>query len=93
MKKMIYSFIWACVGTVLLVLVTSSYAEEVPRITKEALQKKLCSSELILLDARTARSWDKSTQKIKCAQRVDPDNILSWAGALPRNKEIVIYCA
>jgi rhodanese-related sulfurtransferase len=41
---------------------------------------------------RTARSWDKSTQKIKCSKRVDPDNISSWAGTLPKDKEIVLYC-
>ncbi len=92
MKKAVYFAIGVYVAAFCIVLVTPLYAGEVPRITKEELKKNLCTSELILLDVRTARSWDKSTQKIKCSKRVDPDNISSWAGTLPKDKEIVLYC-
>jgi hypothetical protein len=88
MKKVVYSAIGVYVAAFCIVLLKSSYAGEVPRLTKEELKKKLCTSELILLDVRTARSWDKSTQKIKCSKRVDPDNISSWAGTLPKDKEL-----
>jgi rhodanese-related sulfurtransferase len=93
MKKAVYPVICAYVAAVLLVLFKLSYAGDVPRITKEELKKKLCAPELILLDVRTVRSWDKSTQEIKCSKRVDPDNISSWAGTLPKDKEIVLYCS
>jgi hypothetical protein len=93
MKRAAYPFICAYVVAVLLVLLKSSYAGDVPRITKEELKKKLCTSELSLLDVRTVRSWDKSTQKIKCSKRVDPDNISSWVGTLPKDQELVLYCA
>jgi rhodanese-related sulfurtransferase len=93
MKKAVYFNICVCVAALLLVLLKSSYAGDVSRITKEELKKKLCSTDLILLDARTVRSWDKSTQKINCSKRVDPDNISSWAGTLPKDQEIVLYCA
>jgi len=92
MKRAVYRIICVYAIAMLAVLLKSSYAGDVPRITKEELKKKLCSSELIILDVRTARSWDKSTQKIKCSKRVDPNNISSWAGALPKDKEIVLYC-
>ena len=93
MKKASYPLICACVVAILIVLLKPSYAGEVPRITKEQLKKKLCTPELIILDVRTVRSWDKSTQKIKCAKRVTPDNISSWVSTLPKDKEIALYCA
>ena len=93
MKKASYPLICACVLAILIVLLKSSYAGDVPRITKEQLKKKLCTPELIILDVRTVRSWDKSTQKIKCSKRVTPDNISSWVSTLPKDKEIALYCA
>jgi rhodanese-related sulfurtransferase len=93
MKRLFYPAICVSLAAVLIVLLKSSYAGDVTRITKQELNKKLCSSELILLDVRTVRSWDKSTQKIKCSKRVDPDNISSWASTLPKDKEIVLYCS
>jgi hypothetical protein len=74
-------------------LVPGVKAGGVPRITKEELKQKLCSPEVIILDARAAGSWDKSNQTIKCSKRVDPDNVAAWSGTLPKNKEIVLYCA
>jgi rhodanese-related sulfurtransferase len=68
-------------------------AGDVPRITVQELNKKLCAPDVILLDVRVAGSWGTSNQKIKCAQRVDPDTVASWSGTLPKNKEIVIYCS
>ncbi len=89
MKKAVYPFIFAY----FVALLTSAYAGDAPRVTKEELKKKLCSPELILLDVRTDKSWDKSTQKIKCAKRAAPDNIASWASTLPKDREIVLYCS
>ena len=74
-------------------LVSGVQAGDVPRITKEELNKKLCSPDVIILDVRVAGSWDKSNQTIKCSKRVDPNNVAAWSGTLPKNKEIVLYCA
>jgi hypothetical protein len=74
-------------------LVPGVQAGDVPRITKEELNKKLCTPDVIILDVRTAGSWDKSNQTIKCSKRVDPNNVAAWAGTLPKNKEIVLYCS
>jgi hypothetical protein len=68
-------------------------AEDVPRITKEELKKKLCSTNLMLIDVRVSQGWEKSKQKIKCATRMDPDNVSAWAHTLPKDKEIVFYCS
>jgi hypothetical protein len=93
MRKTVCFAVLTGAAVLCIVLVKLLHAGDVPRITTEELQKKVCSSDLILLDVRTVRSWDKSTQKIKCAKRVDPDNISSWAGTLPKDREIVLYCA
>ena len=74
-------------------LVSGVQAGDVPRITKEELNKKLCTPDLIILDVRVAGSWDKSNQTIKCSKRVDPNNVAAWAGTLPKNREIVLYCS
>ena len=74
-------------------LVPGVQAGDVPRITKEELKQKLCTPDLIILDVRVAGSWDKSNQTIKCSKRVDPNNVAAWSTTLPKNKEIVLYCA
>ena len=68
-------------------------AQDVPRITKEELKKKLCSKNLMLIDVRVTQGWEQSNQKIKCATRMDPDNVSIWASTLPKDKEIVFYCS
>ncbi len=94
MKWTAYGLLAACViAACLWVPLHSAHAADVPRITKEELKGKLCSKDLILLDVRVAGSWQNSKQKIKCAQRVDPDNVSAWADTLPKDKEIVLYCS
>jgi rhodanese-related sulfurtransferase len=68
-------------------------AQDVPRITKEELKKKLCSKNLMLIDVRVIQGWEQSNQKIKCATHMDPDNVSIWASTLPKDKEIVFYCS
>jgi len=74
-------------------LVPGVQAGDVPRITKEELNKKLCTPDVIILDVRVVGSWDKSIQTIKCSKRVDPNNVAAWSGTLPKNKELVLYCS
>jgi rhodanese-related sulfurtransferase len=47
----------------------------------------------MLIDVRTAGDWEKTGEKITGAVRMDPQTVDSWAGTLPKDKEIVLYCA
>ncbi len=64
----------------------------VEKIAPKELNAKLCSPNLLLLDLRDADLWEKSKIKMKCARRVDPDDVSSWIDTLPHDKEIVLYC-
>ena len=68
-------------------------ADDAPRISTEELQSMLGSSDLVLLDVRTARDWKKSDQKIVGSVRVDPKDVSSWAGDYDKGQKIVLYCA
>ena len=65
----------------------------VSRITKEELKKKIDKSEdVIILDVRTAGSYNGSTMRIKGDMRKEPNIAESWYKDLPMDKEIVTYC-
>lgn len=65
----------------------------VSRITKEELRKKIDKGEqVIILDVRTAGSYNGSTIRIKGDVRKEPDMAESWYKDLPMDKEIVTYC-
>jgi len=68
-------------------------AEDAPRITKEEVKALLGDPGVDILDARTGASWKTSDKKIKGAVRVDPDNVASWAGSIPMDKKVVVYCS
>ena len=68
-------------------------AQAVPRISKEELKAKLGSPSLVLLDVRANHDWETSGEKIAGAVRMDPETVETWAGTLPTDKEIVLYCA
>jgi len=68
-------------------------AKETPRISKEELRAKLGSPDLVLIDVRTKKDWDMSSDKITGAIRMDPEAFDDWPGTLAKEKEIVLYCA
>ncbi len=68
-------------------------AEEAPRISKEEVRPLIGDPGVIILDARVQASWEGSDKKIKGAVRVDPANVGSWAGSIPKGKTIVVYCS
>jgi rhodanese-related sulfurtransferase len=68
-------------------------SKDVSRITKEELKAKLGSPDLILIDVRTKSDWENSSEKITGAVRKDPETVDSWIGTLPKDKQIVLYCA
>lgn len=72
----------------------AALGQDVPRIGKDELKAKLGSHDMILLDVRVSGDWKASEFKIPGAIRPDMDKKTSqWAAGLPKNKEIVLYCA
>ena len=67
--------------------------KNVPRVSKEYLRSILGSPDLVLLDVRSKNDWEKSKEKITGAVRMDPETVDTWSETLPKNKEIVLYCA
>jgi len=67
--------------------------EEAPRIDKDALKGMLGDAKLVLIDVRTPKDWAASDNKIKGAVRQDSNKVAQWGKALPKDKQIVLYCA
>lgn len=80
--------------TILLIACTTTQSSgDTPRIGKDELKAKLGSAEIVLIDVRTGSDWDKSSEKISGAVRMDAEGVDTWAATLPKDKEIVLYCA
>jgi rhodanese-related sulfurtransferase len=46
-----------------------------------------------ILDLRRKADYDKDTLTMPTAQRFDPDKIAEWSASIPKDKEIVLFCA
>ena len=46
-----------------------------------------------ILDLRRNTDYDKDTLTMPAARRFDPDKIAEWSGTLPKDKEILLFCA
>ena len=46
-----------------------------------------------ILDLRRNADYDQDTVTMPSARRFDPDKIAEWSGSLPKDKEIVLFCA
>ena len=63
-------------------------------ITATELKQKLGTGEkLALVDVRRKADLDADPQKIPGAQWQDPERMQEWSKQLPRDREVVIYCA
>jgi hypothetical protein len=76
-----------------LMIISALAADAVPKISKEKLKDMLDNSDVIILDVRTSKDWQKSESKIKGAIRRRPKLFDSWANEFPRDKVLVLYCA
>jgi rhodanese-related sulfurtransferase len=65
---------------------------DVPRMTKDELKAMLGNPDLVIIDVRLERDWNKSDSKIKGAVREEPVHIESWANKYPKDKILVLYC-
>lgn len=85
---------WKAILALLIsVFAVSATADDVPRMTKDELKGLLGTPELVLIDARYGKDWEKSDEKIAGAVREDPTGVPGWAGKYLQGKTIVVYCA
>jgi hypothetical protein len=94
-KKMTRKLLaWGVMVSLILVFGFSlSSAKDVPRMTVDELKERLGNPDVVIIDVRTDRDWDKSSQKITGAVREDPHETASWAKKYSPEKTLVLYCA
>jgi hypothetical protein len=88
----ILSFLLAA-GMLFIAVSPAISAEDVPKMTVEALKGALDNPDLIILDVRRGGDWRSSEFKIQGAHRVDPGDFGKWAEKFPKDKTLVLYCA
>jgi rhodanese-related sulfurtransferase len=81
---------------------SSGYADEVDASKLPSTQRVISHADLrmalqksdsvMILDLRRKADYDKDTVTIPTAQRREPDKMAEWSGALPKDKEIVVFC-
>jgi len=72
---------------------TGLAAKQVPSISVDTLKTLLGFKDVLIIDVRAPKDWDKSDSKIKGAVRQDPGQVKAWAAKLDKDMEIVLYCA
>ena len=71
-----------------------TWAQDVPRMTKEEMKPMLGNPEVIILDVRSGWDWNGSKAKIQGAVREDPNQkAKTWAGKYSPDKTMILYCA
>ncbi|MCK5009141.1 MAG: hypothetical protein KAS98_01555 [Deltaproteobacteria bacterium] len=94
MKRRLVSILTVALNLAMLsVVVLTTMAAEVPRMTKEELKSKLDNPDVVIIDVRVGRDWKASEMKIKGAVRGDPQDLESWAKKYSKDKTLVFYCA
>ena len=94
MKRRLVSILTVALNLAMLsVVVLTTMAAEVSRMTKEELKSKLDTPEAVIIDVRVGRDWKASELKIKGAVRGDPQDLESWAKKYSKDKTLVFYCA
>jgi rhodanese-related sulfurtransferase len=65
------------------------------RIISHADMKKTLArpDSVIILDVRRNADYDKDTLTMPSAKRFDPDRIAEWSASLPKDKEVLLFCA
>lgn len=67
--------------------------DTIPRMTVQELKAKMDRGEdIVILDVRTGRDYDRSRDKIKGAVRISFFQLNDRYRELPADKEIVAYC-
>jgi hypothetical protein len=71
----------------------SAASIEVPRISIERAKQMLASTDVVIIDVRTAKTWWRSTTKIENAVREEPESLERWAQKYPKDKTLIFYCS
>ena len=67
----------------------------VPRVQVEELARKLASderSQILLVDVRSHGYYDADSARIRGSVRIEPNNLSEELKALPKDKDIYLYC-
>jgi hypothetical protein len=67
----------------------------VPRVQVEELARRLASednSKVLLMDVRSHGYYDSGAARIKGSIRIEPNNLLEEIKAIPKDKDIYVYC-
>lgn len=67
--------------------------DNVPRMAVQDLLEKLDSPDIMIIDVRRNSDYDGSELMIQNAHRRAYNDVAAWAGALPKDKTLVLYCA
>jgi rhodanese-related sulfurtransferase len=65
----------------------------VQRVDKDTVKGWLGQPDVVIIDVRAPSDWAASDKKIQGAVRQDPGNVAAWAGEIPKDKRIILYCA
>ena len=80
---------WLAPALLLLVAVTGARAQGDGRVTVEEFKQLAARNSVVILDVRN----DQIDRKIKGALHMPYNDIEARAGELPRDREIITYCA
>jgi rhodanese-related sulfurtransferase len=61
-------------------------------IAPDELDRRLKTEDMILLDVRRRADRDVDPAGIPGAAWRDPEGVGDWSGALPRDRQVVVYC-
>ena len=67
--------------------------DKIERMDIVELRPKLDSPDVLILDVRRGSDWEGSEKMIKNAVRKAYNDVDGWAGEVPKDKTLVIYCA
>lgn len=67
--------------------------DKVPRMEATELLAKIDSPDIVIIDVRRGADWEGSEMMIKNAVRKAYNDVDGWAGDVPKDKTLVLYCA
>jgi len=97
LKKIVLCFLTlSLVGFVFVVNAMAGAAfvgDTIPRMEVGELFDKLDFPDIMIIDVRRGSDWEGSELMIKNGVRKAYNDVDGWAGDVPRDKTLVLYCA
>jgi rhodanese-related sulfurtransferase len=60
-----------------------------PQALKEHIDKE---KNILVLDVRRDADYEADREMIPCAIKRNPEQVEQWAGEIPKDKDVVVYC-